>query len=110
MSDEFDIVDNLILNGGLEYAGKDSETGEILYKPTERLKDIDPSLSEELAIYFSEVTLKLWEKGFIDMNITQRDPLVKLGPRAYDVASIKSLDRDERIVLEEIIKTLHKKN
>ena len=108
--DEFDIVDNLILNGGLEFAGKDHESGEALYKATERLKDIDPNLSEELAIYFSEVTLKLWEKGFIDMNITQRDPLVKLGPKAYDVASIKSLDKDERIILEEIIKTLHKKN
>jgi hypothetical protein len=57
--DEFDIVDNLILNGGLEYAGKDSETGEILYKPTERLKEIDSKLSNDLSIYFSEVTLKL---------------------------------------------------
>ena len=108
--DEFDIVDNLILNGGLEFAGKDYESGEPLYRATERLKDIDPNLSEELSIYFSEVTLKLWEKGFIDMNITQKDPLVKLGPKAHNVASIKSLDRDERIVLEEIIKTLHKKN
>ena len=56
MSDEFDIVDNLVLNGGLEFAGKDSETGEPLYKPTERLKDIDARLSEDLSAYFSEVT------------------------------------------------------
>jgi len=108
--DEFDIVDNLILNGGLEYAGKDSETGEILYKPTERLKEIDSKLSKDLSIYFSEVTLKLWEKGFLDMDVTDKDPLVKLGPKAYDAIAIKSLPADERVVMEEIVKALFNKN
>jgi hypothetical protein len=108
--DEFDIVDNLILNGGLEFAGKDSETGEPLYRPTERLKEIDSRLSQEISIYFSEVTLKLWEKGFLDMDITQEDPVVKLGPKSFDIDSIKSLPKDERVVVEEIIKTLFNKN
>jgi len=108
--DEFDIVDNLILNGGLEFAGKDSETGETLYKPTQRLKEIDSKLSNELSIYFSEVTLKLWEKGFLDMDVTDRDPLVKLGPRSFDALAIKSLPKDERVVMEEIVKALFNKN
>jgi hypothetical protein len=110
VSDEFDIVDNLILNGGLEFAGKDSETGEPLYKPTDRLKDIDNKLSEEMSIYFSEVVLKLWEKGFLDMDVTQRDPVVKLGSKSFDVASIKSLPKDERVVVEQIVKVLFNKN
>ena len=108
--DEFDIVDNLILNGGLEFAGKDSETGEALYKPTDRLKEIDSRLSDEISIYFSEVTLKLWEIGFLDMDITQEDPLVKLGPKSFDISSVKSLAKDERVVIEEIIKALSNKN
>jgi hypothetical protein len=108
--DEFDAVDNLIINGGLEFAGTDSETGEALYKPTERLKEIDSRLSHELSIYFSEVTLKLWEKGFIDMDVTDVDPVVKLGPKSFDVLAIKSLPSDERIVIEEIIKALFDKN
>jgi hypothetical protein len=108
--DEFDIVDNLVLNGGLEFAGKDSETGEALYKPTDRLKEIDSKLSEDLSMYFSEVTLKLWEKGFLDMDVTQEDPVVKLGPKGFDAVAIKSLPKDERVVIEEIIKALLNKN
>lgn len=108
--DEFDIVDKLILNGGLEFAGKDSETGEPLYKPTERLKDIDAKLNDDLSIYFSDVTLKLWEKGFIDMDVTDKDPLVKLGPKSFDSNAIKSLPSDERIIIEEIVKVLFNKD
>lgn len=108
--DEFDIVDKLVLNGGLEFAGKDSETGETLYKPTDRLKHIDKKLSEELSTYFSEVTLKLWEKGFLDMDVTQEDPVVKLGPKGFDALAIKSLPTDERVVIEEIVKALLNKN
>lgn len=108
--DEFDIVDNLVLNGGLEFAGKDPDTGEALYKPTDRLKEIDSKLSDELSVYFSEVTLKLWEKGFIDMDVTDADPVVKLGSKSFDIDSIKSLPKDERIVVEEIIKVLFNKN
>lgn len=107
--DEFDIVDNLILNGGLEFAGKDPETGEPLYKPTDRLKEIDSRLSEEISTYFSEVTIKLWEKGFIDMDITEEDPVVKLGPKSFDAASIKSLPKEERLIIEEIVKVLYNK-
>jgi hypothetical protein len=108
--DEFDAVDNLILNGGLEFAGSDSETGEALYRPTDRLKELDSKLSDDLSIYFSEVTLKLWEKGFIDMDITDEDPVVKLASKSFDVEAIKSLEKDERVVIEEIIKVLSDKN
>jgi hypothetical protein len=110
MNDEFDEIDRLILDGGLEFAGKDSETGEALYKPTDRLKDIDAKLSEDLSVYFSEVTLRLWEKGFLDMDITQKDPLVRLAPKSFDISSIKSLEKNERVVVEEIIKALSAKN
>jgi hypothetical protein len=107
--DEFDIVDNLFLNGGLEFAGSDSETGEALYRPTDRLKKLDHKLSEDISLYFSEVTLKLWEKGFLDMDVTQKDPLVKLGKKSFDALDIKSLPKDERVVMEEIVKVLFNK-
>jgi len=108
--DEFDIVDNLVINGGLEFAGKDPETGEALYRPTDKLKDIDKKLSEELSTYFSDVTLKLWEKGFIDMDVTQENPIVKLGPKSFNAYSIKSLPTDERVVMEQIVRALLDKN
>jgi len=109
-SNEDELIESLILQGALEVAGVDSENGETLYKPTQRLKEIDSKLSNELSIYFSEVTLKLWEKSFLDMDVTDRDPLVKLGPRSFDALAIKSLPKDERVVMEEIVKALFNKN
>lgn len=107
--DEFSVVDKLILNGGLEFAGSDPETGEALYRPTERLKDIDSKLSDEISIYFSDVTLKLWEKGFIEMNIMDSDPIVRLSPKALDQNFVKTLEKDERLILQEIVKVLSNK-
>ena len=103
---EFDAVDNLVLNGALEFAGVDRETGEALYRPTDSLKDIDPKLNIEIQNYFSSSTLKLWEKGFIDMDVTDADPMVKLGPKSFDAKEIKGLDKDERVIMEEIVRVL----
>ena len=107
--DEFDIVDNLVLSGGLEFAGSDPETGEALYKPTDKLKDIDSRLHDEISVYFSEVTMGLWEKGFLDMDVTLADPIVKLAPKSFDSSAIMSLKKDERIIMQEIVRTLSNK-
>lgn len=106
---EFDIVDKLISDGGLEFCGVDSETGEPLYKPTDKLKDLDSKLNDDISVYFSSVTMKLWETGFLDMDVMLEDPLVKLAPKAYDKDAIKSLDKNERIVLQQIIQVLLEK-
>lgn len=107
--DEFDIVDNLILNGGLEFAGVNPETGEPLYRQTDRLKDLDSKLSDEISLYFFGASLTLWEKGFINMDVTDKDPLVTLSKKAFDQEEIKKLDSEHRVVLQEIIKTLYNK-
>jgi len=109
MTFEDDKIQSLIDLGALEFVGSDLETGEALYKPTDRLKKLDSKLSEDLSLYFSEVTLKLWEKGFIDMNVIDKDPLVKLGPKSFSAMAIKSLPKEERIVIEEIVKALSNK-
>jgi hypothetical protein len=44
------------------------------------------------------------------MDVTDIDPLVKLGPKAYDAMAIKSLPTDERVVMEEIVRALFNKN
>jgi len=108
--DEFDEIDRLILNGGIEFAGKDSETGELLYRPTDRLKEIDSRLSEDLSVYFSDITLILWQKKFLDMDITEKDPLVRLAEKSFDPNAIRSLEKNERVVIEQIIKALFNKN
>jgi hypothetical protein len=109
MSNPEEIIDDLILKGGLEFAGVDSETGEPMYRPTGILKSIDPKLSNDMAVYFSATTLRLWEKGFIDMDVTLEDPLVKLADKSFDIEAVNSLDKEERVVIKEIIRVLSEK-
>lgn len=106
---EDEIIDNLILNGGLEFAGVDEETGEPMYRPTSKLKNIDPKLSEDMSSYFSATTMKLWEKGFINMDVTIENPLVKLAEKSFDIDAINLLGKEERVVIREIIKVLSEK-
>jgi hypothetical protein len=109
VSDPEKIIDDLILKGGLEFVGIDPESGEALYRPTDILKNIDPKLSDEMSSYFSESTMRLWEKGFIDMDVTVADPLVKLAEKSFDANAIASLDKEERIIIQEIIRVLSEK-
>lgn len=109
MNDPDKIIDNLILSGGLEFAGIDPETGEFLYRPTSILESIDPELTKEMSSYFLETTMKLWEKGFIDMDVTIEDPLVKLAEKAFSLEEISLLDKNERVVIKEIIRVLSEK-
>lgn len=106
---EFDMVDKLVLEGGLELCGVDQETGESLYKPTDKLKDIDSQLSDDISVYFSAVTMNLWERGFLDMDIMLEDPLVKLAPKAFDKDALKTLNKNERLIMQEIIRVLLEK-
>ncbi len=109
MSDEDKIFNKLILTGGLKFAGKDPDTGENMYVRTEMLKDIDPNLDREMTYYFSEIAMKLWEKGFIDMDITSPNPIVNISERAFDINKINALDPNERTALKQIIKVLFDK-
>ena len=47
MSEEYNLIDDLILTGALEIAGIDSNTGEFLYSVTPKHKDIMPELYQE---------------------------------------------------------------
>lgn len=109
MINEDEIFDRLVLTGGIKFTGKDPETGENMYVRTELLKDIDPNLDREMSVYFSEVAMKLWEKGMIDMDITSPNPIVTISERAFDINKIKALPVDERTAFQQIIKVLFDK-
>jgi hypothetical protein len=109
VSDPDKIIDDLISKGGLEFVGIDPESGEALYRPTDILKNIDPKLSDEMSTYFSESVMTLWQKGFVDMDVTVADPLVKLAEKSFDANAISSLGKEERIIVQEIIRVLSEK-
>jgi hypothetical protein len=104
-----EIFNKLVLTGGLRFAGKDPETGENMYVKTEMLKDIDPKLDMALGKYFSEMSMRLWEKGFIDMDVTDANPIVSLNEKSFDSEQVKKLDANERSALKQLIKLLFNK-
>lgn len=104
-----EIFDKLVLTGGLRFAGKDPETGQNMYIKTEMLKDIDPKLDFALGKYFSEMIMGLWEKGFINMDVTEANPIVNLSEKCFDVDQVKSLDANERSALKQLMKSLFDK-
>jgi hypothetical protein len=109
MNESNEIFNKLVLTGGLRFAGKDPETGENMYVKTEMLKDIDPKLDVALGKYFSEMSMKLWEKGFIDMDVTDANPIVSLNKKSLDPDQVKKLDANERSALKQLIKLLFNK-
>jgi hypothetical protein len=109
MNESNEIFNKLVLTGGLRFAGKDPETGENMYVKTEMLKDIDPKLDVALGKYFSEMSMRLWEKGFIDMDVTDANPIVSLNKKSLDPEQVKKLDANERSALKQLIKLLFNK-
>ena len=109
MNFEDDEIQRLIDLGALEFVGVDLETEEPLYRPTEILKSIDPNLSKDMSIFFSQTTMRLWEKGFLNMDVTLKDPLVTLAEKSFDAELINSLPKEEKTIMQEIIRLLSEK-
>lgn len=99
-------IDELILSGALEPAGIDPETGEMLYSFTNKLKDINPLLHKEVNNMFSSHMMKLWELGMVSMDVTNKNPIVELTPKAFDAELMSMLDKEESYTLEEIKRNL----
>jgi hypothetical protein len=104
--DENDAIDKLILAGALEVAGIDIDTGEPVYNFTEKLIDISPELHTEVSTYFANETMFLWQEGFLDMDITEKNPVVRLTKKALDEIEVASLNKDKQYTLKEIIRII----
>jgi len=101
-----ELIDSLILSGGLQVAGIDSETGEFLYQFTPKLKEISPILYNEHVNHVNGELMRLWEKGFLDINLVDNNPIVRLTPKALDESELSRLSKEDRWGIEEIKRLL----
>ena len=106
MSNDKDIIANLILLGALEVSGIDIETGEPLYNFTSKLQDINPDLHNEMSTYFSRETMALWQHGFIAMDVTAKEPTINLLPKAFNKEEVDKLKENNKYTLKEIIRII----
>jgi hypothetical protein len=105
-NDEDQLIEKLILDGGLEAAGIDEETGEILYSFTPKIQKLMPNLYDEHLNEVNANVMNLWEKGFIDIDFFAKDPLITLTEKALNQKNIEELSKQERWNLFEVIRLL----
>jgi hypothetical protein len=105
---EDDLINNLILQGALEVAGLDSETGEFLYAITSKMKDVMPDMYEDHLKTVNRDLLNLWEKGYVNIDLFLPDPVVTISEKGLDKAEISKLTKPEIWALEEVKRLLKK--
>jgi hypothetical protein len=104
--DEDDAIDQLILSGALEVAGIDIETGEPIYNFTEKLIEVSPELHKDVSLYFSRETMALWSDGFLNMDVTEKNPIVTITKKALDDEEVSKLSKESQRTLKEIIRVI----
>jgi len=77
-----------------------------MYNFTEKLIEISPTLHSEVSLYFSRETMSLWSDGFLDMDVTEKNPIVTLTEKAFDEEEVKKLSKDKQYTLKEIIRVI----
>lgn len=100
------MVEELILDGSIEPFGIDNETGEFLYSFTDKLKELHPELHNNFNNHFYSSVISLWEKGFIEMDVTEVDPKIHLTRKALDMLEIAKLGRNDKARLLDLLKQL----
>jgi len=101
-------IEKLILAGGIQVAGV-NEDGEILYQFTPKLKTINKDLYNEHLNFVNSQIMKLWEKGFVDLDLFAKEPVVTLTAKAFLLDYILTLTPQERWSLEEVKRVLKEK-
>lgn len=97
-----EIIDHLILEGGIEVAGVDPDTGEMLYAFTPKVKDIMPELYDDHLNFVNDELMILWEKGYVDINFLMDDPLISLTTKSFIPEEVDKLSKQEKWSLKEL--------
>jgi hypothetical protein len=104
-----EIINKLILNGGLEVSAMDQDTGEILYSFTPKIKELMPYLYQEHIQTVNQEVMNLWEKGFLNIDLFESDPIITITEKALNKKYIDTLSKQEQWSLLEIIRLLKRK-
>ena len=102
-------MEELILNGVVEVAGIDADTGEFLYNFTPKLRELMPDLWNERLDFIHNEIMYFWEKGFLDAaGMDDVNPVVLLTDLAHDEDAISELPPERQQSLREIKRLFEK--
>jgi len=105
-SSEDDLINNLILQGALEVAGVDSESGEFLYSVTPKMQEVMPDMYEDHITQVNRDILNLWEKGYVNVDFLSTNPMVTISAKGLDKSEVSKLTKPEIWALEEVKRLL----
>ena len=105
---EDELIKNLILEGALEVAGLDSETGEFLYSVTPKMQEIMPDMYEDHITQVNRDILNLWEKGYVNVDFLSPNTMVTISAKGLDKAEVSKLTKPEIWALEEVKRLLQR--
>lgn len=99
-------VDKLILAGVVEVAGLDKETGEFVYGFTDKLTELTEEIKQRMDRMFFEEVQILWQRGFLNMNIMEKNPTITLAQRAMVEEEREALEPRLKETLKYIMNTM----
>jgi hypothetical protein len=105
MDEDSKLIESLILKGAIEMAGI-SDSGEPLYNFTTKIKEVMPELYREHLNFVNSALMGLWEKGFLNMDLLDENPTVRLSEKAFDQNEISGLSEKDQFSLMEIKRIL----
>ena len=97
-----ELLERLILDGIVEVAGLDSKTGEMLYSFTKKVLE-RPDLMAMITDTHVQEIYYLWEQGFLDMNMLEDNPTVRITPKALNDYEVDQLPPHLQIALRQIV-------
>jgi hypothetical protein len=106
---ENEMIEKLILDGGLEVAGIDSENGSLLYSFTPKIKELMPELYNDHLNRVNAEILSLWERAYVDIDFLAKEPVVTLTDKSFDPAEMSKLRKQDVWAIEELKRLTRKK-
>jgi hypothetical protein len=100
MSDE--LISKLILDGAVEFSGL-SFDGQMLYSFTEKLEKLAPDLYAAIMSNYQADIYKLWELGFLQIDMQLENPPVAPTVLAHDERALGDLSEHLRLTLSQIV-------
>lgn len=100
----------LLAEGGIKFIGYDEITNEKMYVFTPKIKELMPELYQEHLNMVNIEVMNLWEKGFLDLDLFAKDPIVSLTDNAFLPKELIKLSSEELWSLEEIKRVLSYRN
>jgi hypothetical protein len=101
-------IEALIITGAIEVVGIDPETEQPLYKFNQSIQEVMPELYKEHINEVNRDIMRLWEKGFLEIDFMSEDPVVTLTDKAFNDEEIEKISRELQISLLEIKRLLLK--